>query len=162
MIQEIKEYDSDTCLEIGIRIQDIRESRHMKAIELASYLGIGKNQMSRIESGKANCTIPQLYCIAQILDCSADFLLFGGSYHDIFRAVPHRHRAFDGRLRRVDLQGPFHAEDRQKVYALHRPLFRRLPGADAADGLPSRQPVFRVYRALRPLDRLRPARADRL
>ena len=32
MIQEIKEYDSDTCLEIGIRIQDIRESRHMKAI----------------------------------------------------------------------------------------------------------------------------------
>lgn len=31
MIQEIKEYDSDTCLEIGIRIQDIRESRHMKA-----------------------------------------------------------------------------------------------------------------------------------
>ena len=91
-----------------------------------------------------------------------DFLLSGGSYRDIFRAVPHRHRAFDGRLRRVDLQGPFHAEDRQKVYALHRPLFRRLPGADAADGLPSRQPVFRVYRALRPLDRLRPARADRL
>ena len=33
--------------------------------------------MSRIESGKANCTIAQLYCIAQILDCSADFLLFG-------------------------------------------------------------------------------------
>lgn len=63
MIQEIKEYDSDTCSKIGIRIQDIRESRHMKAIELASYLGIGKNQMSRIESGKANCTIPQLYCI---------------------------------------------------------------------------------------------------
>ena len=76
VIQEIKEYDSDTCSKIGIRIQDIRESRHMKAIELASYLGIGKNQMSRIESG-ANCTIPQLYCIAQILDCSADFLLFG-------------------------------------------------------------------------------------
>ena len=65
MIQEIKEYDSDTCSEIGIRIQDIRESRHMKAIELASYLGIGKNQMSRIESGKANCTIPQLYCIGE-------------------------------------------------------------------------------------------------
>ncbi len=77
MIQEIKEYDSDTCLEIGIRIQDIRESRHMKAIELASYLGIGKNQMSRIESGKANCTVPQLYCIAQLLNCSVDFLLFG-------------------------------------------------------------------------------------
>ena len=77
MIQEIKEYDSDTCSEIGIRIQDIRESRHMKAIELASYLGIGKNQMSRIESGKANCTVPQLYVISQILGCSVDYLLFG-------------------------------------------------------------------------------------
>lgn len=36
MIQEIKEYDSDTCLEIGIRIQDIRESRHMMVIKLES------------------------------------------------------------------------------------------------------------------------------
>lgn len=77
MIQEIKEYDADTCLDIGIRIQNAREARKIKAIELASYLNIGKNQMSRIESGKANCTIPQLYRIAQILDCSADFLLFG-------------------------------------------------------------------------------------
>ncbi len=33
--------------------------------------------MSRIESGKANCTVPQLYCIAQLLNCSVDFLLFG-------------------------------------------------------------------------------------
>ena len=48
VIQEIKEYDSDTCSKIGIRIQDIRESRHMKAIELASYLGIGKNQMLQL------------------------------------------------------------------------------------------------------------------
>ena len=77
MIQEIKEYDSDTCSKIGIRIQDIRESRHMKAIELASYLGIGKNQMSRIESGKANCTIPQLYCIAQAKGAHAFFELCG-------------------------------------------------------------------------------------
>ena len=84
MIQEIKEYDSDTCSEIGIRIQDIRESRHMKAIELASYLGIGKNQMSRIESGKANCTIPQLYCIAQILDCSAEFFAVWRRTHELF------------------------------------------------------------------------------
>ena len=54
MIQEIKEYDSDTCLEIGIRIQDIRESRHMKAIELASYLGIGKNQIKTVFNAGAS------------------------------------------------------------------------------------------------------------
>lgn len=74
MIQEIKEYDSDTCLEIGIRIQDIRESRHMKAIELASYLGIGKNQMSRIESGKQivqyhNCIVLHKSWIALLIFC---------------------------------------------------------------------------------------------
>lgn len=77
MIQGIKEYDSDICNEIGKRIQDLRHLRKIKAVDLASYLDIGKNQMSRIESGKANCTVPQLYCIAQLLDCSVDFLLFG-------------------------------------------------------------------------------------
>lgn len=77
MIQEIKEYNSDICYEIGKRIQDMRNKRKIKAVELACYLNIGKNQMSRIESGKSNCTVPQLYCIAQLLNCSVDFLLFG-------------------------------------------------------------------------------------
>lgn len=75
MIQEIKEYNSDICYEIGKRIQDMRNKRKIKAVELACYLNIGKNQMSRIESGKANCTVPQLYCIAQLLNCSVDFLV---------------------------------------------------------------------------------------
>lgn len=79
MNKEIREYDNDVCFEIGQRIQKQRLDRNIKSIELASYLNIGKNQMSRIESGKANCTIPQLYCIAQVLECSVDFLLFGKS-----------------------------------------------------------------------------------
>ena len=33
--------------------------------------------MSRIENGRANCTVPQLYVISQILGCSVDYLLFG-------------------------------------------------------------------------------------
>ena len=77
MIQEIREYDTDVCFEIGKRIQDLRHLKEMKAVELASYLNIEKNQMSRIERGKANCTVPQLYCIAQVLNCSVDFILFG-------------------------------------------------------------------------------------
>ena len=58
-------------------IQYYEDHKDLGVRGCAENLGIGKNQMSRIESGKANCTIPQLYCIAQILDCSADFLLFG-------------------------------------------------------------------------------------
>lgn len=48
MIQEIKEYNSDICYEIGKRIQDMRNKRKIKAVELACYLNIGKNQMSRM------------------------------------------------------------------------------------------------------------------
>ena len=33
--------------------------------------------MSRIETGRANCTIPQLYVLAQLLDCSVEYILFG-------------------------------------------------------------------------------------
>ena len=42
MIQEIKEYNSDICYEIGKRIQDMRNKRKIKAVELACYLNIGK------------------------------------------------------------------------------------------------------------------------
>ena len=72
-------------LEIGIRIQDIRESRHMKAIEFGKLsLALVKTRCLELKVEKANCTIPQLYCIAQILDCSADFLLFWRRTHELF------------------------------------------------------------------------------
>lgn len=77
MIREIKNYDSSVCCEIGKRIQDQRVKKKIKGIELACDLEISKNQMSRIENGKANCTIQQLYILSQRLDCSVDFLLFG-------------------------------------------------------------------------------------
>ena len=61
MNKEIREYDKDVQFEIGQRIQKMRLKNNMKSIELAVELGITKNQMSRIENGRANCTIPQLY-----------------------------------------------------------------------------------------------------
>lgn len=36
-----------------------------------------KSHNGRIENGRANCTVPQLYVISQILGCSVDYLLFG-------------------------------------------------------------------------------------
>ena len=64
MNKEIREYDKDVQFEIGQRIQKMRLKNNMKSIELAVELGITKNQMSRIENGRANCTIPQLFIMS--------------------------------------------------------------------------------------------------
>ena len=66
--------------EIGQRIQEMRLDKNMKSIELATELGITRNQMSRIENGRANCTISQLFILLQILGGSADYILFGKKY----------------------------------------------------------------------------------
>jgi transcriptional regulator with XRE-family HTH domain len=77
MFDKIKEYDADVQFEIGQRIQALRMSKGIAAVELASFLNIGRNQMSRIENGRANCTLQQMFLLAQILECSVDYLMFG-------------------------------------------------------------------------------------
>ena len=74
---EVNEYGKDEQWNVGQRIQDMRTRRKMKASDIAAYLNIGTNQYSRIENGRANCTIPQMYVLAQLLECSVDYLLFG-------------------------------------------------------------------------------------
>ncbi len=74
---DVQEYNSDIQFQIGQRIQNLRIAKGIAAIDLAVELGIGKNQMSRIENGRANCTLPQLFILIQILGCSADYLLYG-------------------------------------------------------------------------------------
>lgn len=78
---EIKEYDNAVCWKIGQRIQEKRLEKHMAAVDVAEYLHINKNQLSRIENGKANCTVPQLYILAQLLDCSVDYLILGNVHN---------------------------------------------------------------------------------
>jgi ribosome-binding protein aMBF1 (putative translation factor) len=73
----IMEYDEKTQWEIGKRIQETRIAKGFAGVDVAACLGIGKNQLSRIENGKANCTVPQLFILSQLLGCSVDFLLFG-------------------------------------------------------------------------------------
>ena len=74
MIQEIKEYDSDTCLEIGIRIQDIRESRHMKAIEWQAILALARIRCLELKVEKQivqyhNCIVLHKSWIALLIFC---------------------------------------------------------------------------------------------
>ena len=44
MNKEIREYDKNVQFEIGQRIQEMRLDKNMKSIELATELGITRNQ----------------------------------------------------------------------------------------------------------------------
>lgn len=80
-----KRFSSNSMIEIGQRIQQKRTERGIKAIDMSEMLGICKDQYSRIETGKVVCKLDYLYVIAQILDVSTDYLIFGytGSYETI-------------------------------------------------------------------------------
>lgn len=74
---EIREYDQSIRFQIGQRIQRKRLEKKFTAVDVAEYLNIQSNQLSRIENGRANCTIEQMYILAQLLECSVDYLMFG-------------------------------------------------------------------------------------
>lgn len=76
LTSEMQDY-MEQRMQIGQRIQKVRLEKGLSGIEVAAYLNIKKNQISRIECGKANCTAEQLFVLAQLLDCSIDYLFFG-------------------------------------------------------------------------------------
>ena len=68
-------YDKKT---VGKRIQKMRKSRNMTQCVLAEKLDSTKErQLQRIESGETACSVDKLMEIAQILEISTDYLLFG-------------------------------------------------------------------------------------
>lgn len=75
--EEIREYNGTAKWQLGQRIQEKRLEKKLTAADVAAYLNVQANQISRIENGKANCTISQMYILAQLLDCSVDYLMFG-------------------------------------------------------------------------------------
>lgn len=62
---------------IGERIKTARKTKGYKAIDFADIIGIGKDQLSRIENGKVPCKTEYLFVISQLLDISVDYLMFG-------------------------------------------------------------------------------------
>ena len=72
--EEIQEYDS---FSIGQRIQDIRLQKGIKALDMAVQVDLSKDQYSRIERGTSICKITTLHKIAQYLEVSTDYLLYG-------------------------------------------------------------------------------------
>ena len=75
--KEVKIFDDVTVVEIGKRIQKKRIEKGIKAIDFSEAIGIGNNQLSRIENGEAVCRVEHLFVIAQYLNVSVDYLLYG-------------------------------------------------------------------------------------
>lgn len=63
---------------VGKRIQQMRKDRNLTQCVLAEKLDYTKErQLQRIESGETACSVDKLVEIAQILEVSTDYLLFG-------------------------------------------------------------------------------------
>lgn len=63
---------------VGTRIRQLRKRKNMTQSKLSEYLDYtNERQLQRIESGETACSVDKLMEIAQILDVSTDFLLFG-------------------------------------------------------------------------------------
>ena len=56
----------------------LQDNKKRKPIsDMAAYLDITANSYSRIERGEVKCDLPKLFIICQMLDISADYILFG-------------------------------------------------------------------------------------
>lgn len=67
---------------VGKRINQKRRENFITQCNLAERLDYtSERQLQRIESGETACSVDKLMEIAQILDVSTDFLLFGVEEH---------------------------------------------------------------------------------
>ncbi len=66
---------------MGKRIQNLRKSKGIKAIDFADIIGVGKDQLSRIENGKVVCKTEYLFTIARQLEITTDYLLYGDDFN---------------------------------------------------------------------------------
>lgn len=71
----MKYYDKH---EVGARIKKTRRIRGFTQNELAERLDYAtERQLQRIENGETACSVDKLMEIAQLLEVSTDFILFG-------------------------------------------------------------------------------------
>lgn len=86
---------------VGNRIKQIRKQRNMTQSSLAEHLDYAnERQLQRIECGETGCSVDKLMEIAQILNTSTDYLLFGietnpvSLYLDIFKDKNDRQKLY--------------------------------------------------------------------
>lgn len=65
--------------EIGSRIRRARKSKDYTQEFVSAKCGINSQQISQIETGNSGFTISTLVCLCDLLEVSADYILFGNS-----------------------------------------------------------------------------------
>ena len=82
MKENINLFTEQTMRDMGKRIQEERKNKGFKAIDFADIIGIGKDQLSRIETGKVACKTDYIFVIAKVLNVTSDYLLYGEAESD--------------------------------------------------------------------------------
>ncbi|WP_321835216.1 helix-turn-helix domain-containing protein [Clostridium butyricum] len=70
-------------LNIGKRIRLAREQNNLTRDVLAEKIGISKMYLSQLEKGQRHASLPVTIKIAESLNLSLDYLIYGNSFIDI-------------------------------------------------------------------------------
>jgi len=81
---------------IGNRIREARKSRGITQAELADRLNIANSHMSDIERGQANFGVDILIRLTDVLQISADWLLFNNTPDSSIVHIQEMEHIFDG------------------------------------------------------------------
>lgn len=60
---------------LGDKIKKMRENQSLTQIQLADKVNADISTISKIENNKSNPSLPMLYRIARVLDCTPDELI---------------------------------------------------------------------------------------
>lgn len=75
---KLKKYDYGF---IGKRIQQARKAKHYTQEALAEKIDMSAKNLSQLECGMTGLSIPTLILLYNVLDISADYILFGNNEH---------------------------------------------------------------------------------
>jgi transcriptional regulator with XRE-family HTH domain len=62
-------------MNIAENIKNIREEKHLKQIEVATYINVDKSAYSKIEKGIRAVSVEELYKMAQLFNITTDAIL---------------------------------------------------------------------------------------
>jgi transcriptional regulator with XRE-family HTH domain len=68
---------SDICIQVGLRIRELRSAKGWRQIDLAEEAGINENYVSDIEIGKKEICLRTIQAVAKAFDLTLSELLKG-------------------------------------------------------------------------------------
>lgn len=102
-------------MSIGPNIRAIRESRGLKAVDVARHLGLDRSAYSKTEKGLRNVTVPELQAVAELFGCSMDAVV-GYTSGDTIPAMIQTPNYADASAReQAQLIASLDAEDRAAI-----------------------------------------------